>query len=67
MSVHCVAVIPVQNGGLKKAISAFTSVCGEDGVSTGESVREQHGRDESVHRSDFKHSCKSFSRVHLQI
>ncbi|XP_030222264.1 putative D-lactate dehydrogenase, mitochondrial [Gadus morhua] len=38
------------NGGLKKAISAFTSLCGEDGVSTGETVREQHGRDESVHR-----------------
>ncbi|XP_040019413.1 putative D-lactate dehydrogenase, mitochondrial isoform X1 [Gasterosteus aculeatus] len=31
-------------------LSAFRSVCGEDGVSSGEAVREQHGRDESVHR-----------------
>lgn len=36
--------------GLKKVISALTSVCGESGVSTVETVREQHGRDESVHR-----------------
>ncbi|KAJ3596370.1 hypothetical protein NHX12_002778 [Muraenolepis orangiensis] len=36
--------------GLQKVISAFTSVCGESGVSTGATVREQHGRDESVHR-----------------
>ena len=61
VSMHCVALIPVQNGGLKKAISAFTSLCGEDGVSTGETVREQHGRDESVHRSDFQNILAYFS------
>ncbi|XP_047451290.1 probable D-lactate dehydrogenase, mitochondrial [Mugil cephalus] len=31
-------------------LSPFRSICGEDGVSLGEAVREQHGRDESVHR-----------------
>lgn len=31
-------------------VSAFQSVCGKDGVSVGEAVRAQHGRDESVHR-----------------
>ncbi|TNN43976.1 putative D-lactate dehydrogenase, mitochondrial [Liparis tanakae] len=31
-------------------LSAFRSVCGDDGVSVGEAVREQHGKDESVHR-----------------
>ncbi|XP_070763838.1 LOW QUALITY PROTEIN: probable D-lactate dehydrogenase, mitochondrial [Enoplosus armatus] len=31
-------------------LSAFRSICGEDGVSLGEAVREQHGKDESVHR-----------------
>uniref|UniRef100_A0A667ZEZ5 Probable D-lactate dehydrogenase, mitochondrial n=1 Tax=Myripristis murdjan TaxID=586833 RepID=A0A667ZEZ5_9TELE len=35
---------------LEKAVSAFRCVCGEDGVSLGEAVRQQHGRDESVHR-----------------
>ncbi|KAG7281566.1 hypothetical protein CRUP_007600 [Coryphaenoides rupestris] len=38
------------SAGLQKVISALTSVCGADGVSTGQTVREQHGRDESVHR-----------------
>ncbi|XP_028286838.1 putative D-lactate dehydrogenase, mitochondrial [Parambassis ranga] len=32
------------------AVSAFRSICGEDGISLGEAVREQHGKDESVHR-----------------
>ncbi|RVE71381.1 hypothetical protein OJAV_G00051210 [Oryzias javanicus] len=32
------------------ALSAFRSICGDEGVSLGEAVREQHGRDESVHR-----------------
>ncbi|XP_068169983.1 probable D-lactate dehydrogenase, mitochondrial [Antennarius striatus] len=31
-------------------LSAFRSICGEDGVSVGRPVREQHGRDESAHR-----------------
>ncbi|CAI5668167.1 unnamed protein product [Oreochromis niloticus] len=31
-------------------LSAFRSICGEEGVSLGEAVREQHGKDESVHR-----------------
>lgn len=31
-------------------LSAFRSICGEDGVSLGDAVREQHGKDESVHR-----------------
>lgn len=35
---------------LDNVLSAFRSICGEDGVSLGEAVREQHGRDESVHR-----------------
>ncbi|XP_042370533.1 probable D-lactate dehydrogenase, mitochondrial, partial [Plectropomus leopardus] len=35
---------------LDSALSAFRSICGEDGVSLGEAVREQHGKDESVHR-----------------
>ncbi|XP_056137171.1 probable D-lactate dehydrogenase, mitochondrial [Lampris incognitus] len=39
-----------QSGSLERVVSAFRSVCGEDGVSLGESVREQHGKDESVHR-----------------
>ncbi|XP_060892286.1 probable D-lactate dehydrogenase, mitochondrial [Labrus mixtus] len=28
----------------------FRSICGEDGVSLSDAVREQHGKDESVHR-----------------
>ncbi|XP_075931414.1 putative D-lactate dehydrogenase, mitochondrial isoform X1 [Anarhichas minor] len=35
---------------LDSVLSAFRSICGEDGVSLGEAVREQHGKDESVHR-----------------
>lgn len=31
-------------------LSSFRSICGEDGVSLGQTVREQHGKDESVHR-----------------
>ncbi|XP_020312113.1 putative D-lactate dehydrogenase, mitochondrial [Oncorhynchus kisutch] len=40
----------LKNGGWERVIPAFRSVCGEDGVSLGAAVREQHGRDESVHR-----------------
>uniref|UniRef100_H3CDX9 Probable D-lactate dehydrogenase, mitochondrial n=1 Tax=Tetraodon nigroviridis TaxID=99883 RepID=H3CDX9_TETNG len=31
-------------------LSELRSICGEDNVSVGEAIREQHGRDESVHR-----------------
>ncbi|XP_061577200.1 probable D-lactate dehydrogenase, mitochondrial [Cololabis saira] len=33
-----------------RVLSAFRSICGEESVSLSEAVREQHGRDESVHR-----------------
>uniref|UniRef100_A0A3B3DDP7 Probable D-lactate dehydrogenase, mitochondrial n=1 Tax=Oryzias melastigma TaxID=30732 RepID=A0A3B3DDP7_ORYME len=39
-----------QGAALDGALSAFRSICGDEGVSLGEAVREQHGRDESVHR-----------------
>ncbi|KAM9352165.1 putative D-lactate dehydrogenase, mitochondrial [Symphorus nematophorus] len=35
---------------LDGVLSAFRSICGEDSVSLSEAVREQHGKDESVHR-----------------
>ncbi|XP_054475976.1 probable D-lactate dehydrogenase, mitochondrial [Anoplopoma fimbria] len=35
---------------LDSVLSAFRSICGEDGVSLSEAVREQHGKDESMHR-----------------
>uniref|UniRef100_A0A8C1EAT7 D-lactate dehydrogenase (cytochrome) n=1 Tax=Cyprinus carpio carpio TaxID=630221 RepID=A0A8C1EAT7_CYPCA len=38
-----------QAGAVKRVISAFRSVSGDEGVSVGSAVREQHGRDESVH------------------
>ncbi|XP_018594959.2 putative D-lactate dehydrogenase, mitochondrial [Scleropages formosus] len=34
---------------LEQVLPAFCAVAGEDGVSLGTAVREQHGRDESVH------------------
>ncbi|KAA8590671.1 hypothetical protein FQN60_014612 [Etheostoma spectabile] len=34
---------------LDSVLSTFRSICGEDGVSLGEAVRQQHGKDESVH------------------
>ncbi|XP_052453776.1 probable D-lactate dehydrogenase, mitochondrial isoform X2 [Carassius gibelio] len=37
-------------GAIERVISAFRSVSGEEGVSVGSAVREQHGRDESAHR-----------------
>ncbi|XP_036391187.1 probable D-lactate dehydrogenase, mitochondrial [Megalops cyprinoides] len=37
-------------GALERAVSAFRAVTGEEGVSLGVAIREQHGRDESVHR-----------------
>lgn len=43
--------VSAQSGVGDSALSAFRSICGEDGVSLGEAVREQHGKDESVHRS----------------
>ncbi|KAL7862694.1 hypothetical protein SRHO_G00116780 [Serrasalmus rhombeus] len=40
----------LRSGTLERAIAAFRSVSGDEGVSLGEAVREQHGRDESVHK-----------------
>ncbi|XP_044047929.1 probable D-lactate dehydrogenase, mitochondrial isoform X2 [Siniperca chuatsi] len=40
----------VRSAALDSVLSAFRSICGEDGVFLGEAVREQHGKDESVHR-----------------
>lgn len=34
---------------MESVLSELKSICGEDGVSVGEAVREQHGRDESMH------------------
>uniref|UniRef100_A0A671SU96 D-lactate dehydrogenase (cytochrome) n=1 Tax=Sinocyclocheilus anshuiensis TaxID=1608454 RepID=A0A671SU96_9TELE len=39
-----------QAGAVERVLSAFRSVSGDEGVSVGSAVREQHGRDESVHR-----------------
>ncbi|XP_030282878.1 putative D-lactate dehydrogenase, mitochondrial [Sparus aurata] len=39
-----------RSAALDSVLSAFRSICGEDGISLGEAVREQHGKDESVHR-----------------
>ncbi|XP_041651790.1 probable D-lactate dehydrogenase, mitochondrial isoform X2 [Cheilinus undulatus] len=39
-----------RSAALENVLSVFRSICGEDGVSLSEAVREQHGRDESVHR-----------------
>uniref|UniRef100_A0A8C6TH82 Probable D-lactate dehydrogenase, mitochondrial n=1 Tax=Neogobius melanostomus TaxID=47308 RepID=A0A8C6TH82_9GOBI len=36
--------------GVENVLSQFKSICGEDRVSVGQAVREQHGRDESMHR-----------------
>ncbi|XP_041852983.1 probable D-lactate dehydrogenase, mitochondrial [Melanotaenia boesemani] len=33
-----------------RVLTAFRTICGEDGISLGEAIREQHGKDESVHR-----------------
>ncbi|XP_060784211.1 probable D-lactate dehydrogenase, mitochondrial [Neoarius graeffei] len=40
----------VQSAALEQVVAAFRSVSGDDGVSTGLAVRQQHGKDESVHR-----------------
>ncbi|XP_063052977.1 probable D-lactate dehydrogenase, mitochondrial [Engraulis encrasicolus] len=40
----------VKSRTVEHVISAFRSVVGDDGVSLGQTVREQHGKDESVHR-----------------
>nr|XP_057943773.1 probable D-lactate dehydrogenase, mitochondrial [Doryrhamphus excisus] len=42
--------ILARGAALDGALSQFRSICGEDGVSVAAAVREQHGRDESVHR-----------------
>lgn len=41
---------PGRTAAVDGVLSAFRSICGNDGVSLGEAVREQHGKDESVHR-----------------
>ncbi|XP_035498599.2 probable D-lactate dehydrogenase, mitochondrial [Scophthalmus maximus] len=38
-----------RSASLDGVLASFRSVCGDDGVSVGEAVREQHGKDESVH------------------
>ncbi|CAL9697060.1 unnamed protein product [Knipowitschia caucasica] len=35
--------------GVESILSQIKAICGEEGVSVGEAVREQHGRDESMH------------------
>lgn len=35
---------------MERVVSSFRSVTGDEGVSVGSAVRDQHGRDESVHR-----------------
>lgn len=49
--LHCFFVC-AQSAALDPVLSEFRCICGEDAVSLAEAVREQHGRDESVHRSD---------------
>ncbi|KAF3854226.1 hypothetical protein F7725_022281, partial [Dissostichus mawsoni] len=41
---------PATSAAVDRVLSALRSICGEDGVSFGAAVREQHGRDESIHR-----------------
>ncbi|XP_054631853.1 probable D-lactate dehydrogenase, mitochondrial [Dunckerocampus dactyliophorus] len=43
-------LVSTQGATLDSALRKFRSICGEDGVSVGAAVREQHGKDESVHR-----------------
>lgn len=45
-------VLFIQKAAVDKVISPFRSICGKDNVSLGEAIREQHGKDESVHRSE---------------
>uniref|UniRef100_A0A8C6M6Y1 Probable D-lactate dehydrogenase, mitochondrial n=1 Tax=Nothobranchius furzeri TaxID=105023 RepID=A0A8C6M6Y1_NOTFU len=42
--------LSAQRAAVDRVLSAFRSICGPDGVSLGEAVREQHGKDESVHK-----------------
>jgi len=50
---HCpmCVIICVQRVAVDKVLSEFRCISGEDAVSLGEAVRQQHGKDESVHRS----------------
>ncbi|XP_049580076.1 probable D-lactate dehydrogenase, mitochondrial [Syngnathus scovelli] len=58
-----------RSAALDSALSTFRSICGEDGVSLGTAVREQHGKDESVHRCRppdvvvFPHSVEEVSAL----
>ncbi|XP_026885043.2 probable D-lactate dehydrogenase, mitochondrial [Electrophorus electricus] len=40
----------VKNGARERTLSALRAVAGDEGVCVGAALREQHGRDESVHR-----------------
>ncbi|XP_062277409.1 probable D-lactate dehydrogenase, mitochondrial [Scomber scombrus] len=42
--------IAARSASLDSVVSAFRSVCGEDSVSLGDAIRQQHGKDESMHR-----------------
>uniref|UniRef100_A0A8C2JQ26 D-lactate dehydrogenase (cytochrome) n=1 Tax=Cyprinus carpio TaxID=7962 RepID=A0A8C2JQ26_CYPCA len=52
-----------QAGAVERVISAFRSVSGDEGVSVGSAVREQHGRDESVHSQSLKAVSKILNRL----
>lgn len=41
---------PATSAAVGSVLSALRSICGEGGVSFSAAVREQHGRDESIHR-----------------
>ncbi|KAM9376416.1 putative D-lactate dehydrogenase, mitochondrial isoform 2-T2 [Pholidichthys leucotaenia] len=40
----------VRKAAVNSVLPVLKSICGDEGVSLGEAVREQHGKDESVHR-----------------
>ncbi|KAM9854735.1 putative D-lactate dehydrogenase, mitochondrial [Aulostomus maculatus] len=42
--------ISVRGAALDSALSAFRAICDKDSVVLGDAVREQHGKDESIHR-----------------
>ncbi|XP_056595924.1 probable D-lactate dehydrogenase, mitochondrial [Triplophysa dalaica] len=47
---RCRRYSSAQTGAVERVIASFRAVTGDEGVSVGLAVREQHGRDESVHR-----------------
>uniref|UniRef100_A0A8C5EIS9 Probable D-lactate dehydrogenase, mitochondrial n=1 Tax=Gouania willdenowi TaxID=441366 RepID=A0A8C5EIS9_GOUWI len=46
----CCCFFFLQKSVVDGVLPSFRSVCGEDGVSLSEAIREQHGKDESVHK-----------------